>query len=560
MLISLHVKNLALIEEAEIDFTEGLNVMTGETGAGKSVIIGSVNLALGAKADKEYIRSGAEYALVELIFGLENEAQSALVAAMGVKADEDGVLILQRKVMPSRSICKINGETVSAGQLRNLASVLLDIHGQHEHQSLLKAASHKDILDGYAGERLALVKAEQADLYRRYSAVLKELDQNSLEESARLRETDLLSFEIMEIAEAYLQEGEDEQVERDYQFMCNAGKISEAVGVVYALTGYENGAGTGIGRAIKEIKNVSVLDEALGSLEEQLQDIDSLLNDFNRSAADYMTGLEFDEESFRRTQERLNQINRLKSKYGKTISQILSSKDEKEKKLSVLADYEHYRQNLLKEKERLTEQIMEKCRIISAMRSTHGKSLAKEMRKVLADLNFQDVRFEVEVTACCEEFGADGYDRVVFKIAPNLGEELKPLQQIASGGELSRVMLALKTVQADKNEMNTLIFDEVDAGISGKTAWKVAEKLGLLGTGRQVICITHLPQIAAMADTHFVITKNVRQERTVTSIQKISGEASIHELARLLGSETITAAVLSNAKEMKELAVKSKKI
>ncbi len=559
MLISLHVKNLALIEEAEIYFTEGLNVMTGETGAGKSVIIGSVNLALGAKADKDYIRSGAEYALVELLFGLENEAQSTLAASMGLQADEDGMLILQRKIMPSRSVCKINGETVSAGQLKSLASVLLDIHGQHEHQSLLRPASHKDILDGFAGTGLAGIKSEQAELYRRYSTVLKELERNTLDEAARLRETDLLSFEVKEIEAARLQEGEDEQVERDYQFMCNAGKIREAVGNAYALTGSENGAGAGAGRALKEIKNVSVLDEALGSLEEQLQDIDLLLNDFNRSAADYISGLEYDEESFRQTEERLNQINRLKSKYGQTISQILKAKTEKEKKLAVLEDYENTRQNLLMEKEQLKEQVLEKCRVISELRSKYGKSLAGEMRKVLADLNFQDVRFEVDITVG-EEFGADGYDKVVFMIAPNLGEAMKPLQQIVSGGELSRIMLALKTVQADKNEMHTLIFDEVDAGISGKTAWKVAEKLGLLGSGRQVICITHLPQIAAMADTHFVITKNVRQDRTVTSIQKINDEASIHELARLLGSETITDAVLNNAKEMKELAVKSKKM
>lgn len=562
MLISLHVKNLALIEEEEVFFSAGLNVLTGETGAGKSIIIGSVNLALGAKADREYIRDGAEYALVEMVFGMENEAQREMAASMGLPADEDGTLIIQRKIMTSRSICKINGETVSAGQLRNLASVLLDIHGQHEHQSLLKPANHKDILDGFAGEGLAVVKEEQAGLYHRYCTVLRELDQGDLDETARRRELDLLTFEIKEIEEAYLRVGEDEQLERDYQIMCNAGKIREAVGIAHALTGYErdNGAGAGIGRALKEIKNVSGLDAALCSMEEQLQDIDSLLNDFIRSAADYMTGLEFDDESFRRAEDRLNQINRLKSKHGKTISDILILMEEKRKRQSLLEDYENIRQDLLKEKDQVKVRILEKCRRISEMRTIAGDSLAEEMRRALSDLNFQEVRFEVEVTPFVEEFGADGYDRVVFMIAPNLGEAPKPLQQIASGGELSRVMLALKTVQADKNEIHTLIFDEVDAGISGKTAWKVSEKLGLLGAGRQVICITHLPQIAAMADTHFVITKNVRQDRTVTSIQKITGEDSVYELARLLGSETITDAVIGNAKEMKELAAKSKKM
>ncbi len=561
MLISLHVKNLALIEEEEVYFTEGLNILTGETGAGKSIIIGSINLALGAKADKEYIRSGAEYALVELVFDLQEDTQRELIEAMELPVEEDGTLIIQRKILPSRSVCKVNGETVSAGQLKNLASVLLDIHGQHEHQSLLKPANHKDLLDTFAGEKLLSYKAELRAFYDKYTKIVKELAKEETDEATRQREIDLLHYEIKEIEEAAIQSQEDEQVEKEYQKMRNAGKIREAVVLAHGLTGYENGngAGEGIGRALREIKNVSGLDEEVLSLTGQLQEIDDLLNDFNRSAANYLSELDFDEETFRQTEDRLNIINHLKNKYGTTISKILEYRDEQEKRLSLLEDYENYKQGLLTQKEQLKEQILQKCKVISEIRNAQGKALAEQMRKALVDLNFPEVRFQVEVESCVEEFGADGYDKVVFMIAPNPGEALKPLQQIASGGELSRIMLALKTVQADKNEIHTLIFDEVDAGISGKTAWKVSEKLGLLGAGHQVICITHLPQIAAMADTHFAITKKVEQERTMTSIQKIDGDDSIYELARLLGSDTITDAVISNAKEMKELAVKSKK-
>lgn len=560
MLISLHVKNLALIEEEEIIFTEGLNILTGETGAGKSILLGSVHLALGAKADKDYIRSGAEYALVELVFEVREEKQRLLMEQMDLPAEADGTLVIQRKIMPSRSVCKVNGETVGTGQLRNLASVLLDIHGQHEHQSLLKPANHKEILDGFGGKDILSHKEALKSLYHRYAAIGKELEKDT-DETVRRREADLLAFEIEEITEAALQPGEDDRMEQDYQKMRHMEKIKSTLILIHGLTGYEqeNGAGEGIGKALREIKSISSLDEEVGSLEEQLRDIDSLLNDFNRQAADYLTGLEWDEEIFRRTEERLNQINHLKSKYGETIAEILSLKEEKKTRLQELEEYENHRQGLWLERNEKKEQILKKCKTISDMRHVYGSALAEKMRKALEDLNFQEVRFRVDILSDQEAFGGDGYDRVVFMIAPNQGEELKPLQQVASGGELSRIMLALKTVQADKNEIHTLIFDEVDAGISGKTAWRVSEKLGLLSMGHQVICITHLPQIAAMADAHYLISKTTKQDRTITSIQRIGEEESMYELARLLGSDTISDAVMGNAREMKELAKKSKK-
>ena len=561
MLISLHVKNLALVEEAEIIFTEGLNILTGETGAGKSIIIGSINLALGAKADKDIIRSGAEYALVELTFAVSNPEIINLLETMDLPIDEDGYVIIQRKIMPGRSISKINSEAITNTQLKNLAGRLLDIHGQHEHQTLLKAANHREILDSFGAETLYPIKDELKKVYTEYLAVNRELNNEGLEESARKREMELLEFEIREIENASLKIGEDELIEKEFHRMNNAGKIREAIVSAHSITGYDRdgSAGSEIGRALKEIMAVAGMDDNLNSLTDQLNDIDALLNDFNRSAADYLSTLEFDNEHFVTIENRLNLLNHLKSKYQNSLEGVINLIAEKNARLTVLADYESYRNCLVDKQEKLRDEILEKCLKISSVRKELAEFLQENLVKALVELNFPHIRFETQILSDEESFNADGFDQVVFMIAPNLGEELKPLSQIASGGELSRIMLALKTIKAGIYDKGTLIFDEIDAGISGKTAWKVAERLGILGKNHQVICITHLSQIAAMADTHFAIKKDVVNERTLTTIEKMSEKESINELGRLLGGEEITDTVLSNAMEMKELALEFKK-
>ncbi len=559
MLESLHVKNLALIDEAEIDFTSGLNILTGETGAGKSIIIGSVNLALGAKADKGYIRQGAEYALVELIF-LLTEAQQKVVQEMELPAEEDGSLILQRKIMPNRSVCKVNGETVSSGQLKALSGMLLDLYGQHEHQSLLKPAKHREFLDHFAGEELIESKAKLKVLCQKYRELSEELSANQLDEAGRVREVDLLSFEVNEIEAAALTPGEDEQLEKKYRKMSGARRIKESVSVAYSLTGYEEdgSAGEVIGRALREIKSVSSYDEEVEELVEQLTEIDNLLNDFNRTVSDYVDSLSFDEEEFHQTEERLNTINRLKDKYGETIEAILQAGEEKTQRLLQLESYEEYLAQLESKIKEAKQQILVLCGRISAARKTSAEILSQKLIKAMIDLNFLDVDFSIRVEPEEEKFTEEGYDKIEFLISTNPGEAKKPLWQVASGGELSRIMLAFKTVFADREGTDTLIFDEIDTGISGKTAWKVSEKLGSLSADHQIICITHLPQIAAMADTHFMIEKNVKQERTVTEIISLSEKESLGELARLLGSGNVTEAVMTNAKEMKEMAQKTK--
>ena len=557
MLVSLHVKNLALIQETEVFFGPGLNILTGETGAGKSIILGSVNLALGAKADKDMIRTGEEYALIELVFQVGKKEVLEKIAALDIPV-EDGVIILQRRIMPGRSVCKVNGENVNTRLVRELAGMLIDIHGQHDSQILLKPRKHLEILDEFSGEEISDLKRQIRECYQKYLKLQQELKENVLDGQARNRELSLARFELEEISAAALKTGEDEQLEKDYRRMVNGKKIAESLAHVYALTGYENGAGAGelAGRALKELASVTAYDETLEEFFRQLQDIEALLNDFNRGISDYREDMEFDEEFFVETEERLNQINRLKDKYGSSIKEILAYAKKREQELMRLENQEDYLKKLRQELDAQKQKLENLCRQASAIRKSQAVIFSGKLEKALADLNFLHVDFEVRIKE--KEMGADGMDDVEFFISTNPGSPRKPLANVASGGELSRIMLALKTVTAGSEDMDVFIFDEIDAGISGRTAWKVSEKLSFLGKDHQIICITHLPQIAAMADNHFVIEKSAEEDSTITRIHEVKDKEVLEELARLLGAETITDAVLANAKELKDLAAKTK--
>lgn len=558
MLNSLYVKNLALIEEAEVYFEKGLNILTGETGAGKSLLIGSINLALGAKFSKEMVRENAEYALAELVFTVTNPKQEEYLKSLDIVL-EDQQLILTRKWMNGRNICKINGETVNIGLLQRVAEEFIDIHGQHEHQSLFYKAKHLEILDEFAKKELLVSKAELEKEYLLYQELKNKRKASMLEESQRLRETSLLSFEINEIEEAELTEGEDTLLEGSYQKMLHGKRILEAVTDIYQKTGYEgqNAAGELIGHALRTIYPIMDLDADLAGLKTQLEDIDSLLNDFNRELSDYVSGLEYSEEEFQNTESRLNQINHLKAKYGNTIPEILSCQEEKKIRLSELSDYEQYMAELEGQLAKQKDSLEKLAAEISAIRKSYAEELAGKIKSTLEDLNFLNVEFEINFQML-PEVSQNGMDEVEFLISTNPGEPVRPLGKVASGGELSRIMLAIKTVLADHDEIETLIFDEIDVGISGRTAQKVSEKLALIGRSHQVLCITHLPQIAAMADFHYVIEKQVLNEETVTSIKKLGEEESIKELARILGGAKLTDTIFKSAKEMKELANSTK--
>lgn len=558
MLVSLHVKNLALIDETEVFFQQGLNILTGETGAGKSIILGSINLALGDRADKNMIRSGHEYALIELVFEADTKEQRDYIAGLDIPLEEDGQVIIQRKIMTGRSVCKINGEAASAKTLKDLASVFIDIHGQNEHQSLLHKKKHLELLDDYAGEELSAVKHKIATVFSQYRDAKRELEEMTLDEETRKRELSLAEFEVKEIRELHLKPGEDELLESLFHKMRNSQKIMEASSLAYENTGSESGASAFLSRAIREIRNVSQYDETIFQMLEQLLQVDSLLNDFNRDISEYIAGTEYDEIDFVQTEERLNQLNHMKSKYGNTVEEILLYCEKREAYIDKMLHLDQLKSEIENRLTKLLASLKDVSKKAGAIRVKAAKQLEKEMTEALGELNFNNTKFEISVFQKEGFYSADGIDDVEFLIAANPGEPLKPIGAVASGGELSRIMLALKTRIAKRDDIQTLIFDEIDAGISGKTAWKVAEQLGKLGISHQVICITHLPQIAAMADTHFVIEKITDLQTTQTLIREMLEEESIQELARLLGGIELTATVIENAKEMKELARKTK--
>lgn len=557
MLQNLHVKNLALIDEAEVDFKEGLNILSGETGAGKSIIIGSINLALGEKVQKEMLRENAENALVELVFSVENEAQKAALSELDVFPEDDYV-ILSRKIANGRGVAKINGESVPASKMREVAAVLIDIHGQHEHQSLLHKKKHLEILDEFAKEALSDKKESLKAAYASYKGLLEELNRADVDEEERLREASFLEYEIKEISEANLQENEDETLEEEYKRFRNGKKIMEALNMAYQYSGNggENASDLTT-RALKELSGASAYDEKVRELEQQMLEIDNLLNDFNREIADYIDETDFDDETFYQIEKRLDEINHLKSKYGKTISDILATLAEKEARLAKLQDYDAYLAQL-KGKVAEAEQVLRGISMeVSEIRQNYAKTLVAEVTQALQDLNFLDVRFEMQF-AQLDNYTANGLDDPEFLISTNPGEPVKPLGKVASGGELSRIMLAIKTVLADNDAIETLIFDEIDSGISGRTAQMVSEKMNMLGRNHQIICITHLPQIAAMADAHYLIEKSVENSTTVSKIRLLNENESVDELSRMLGGVEITDKVRESAREMRELALQKK--
>lgn len=557
MLVSLHVKNLALIEEAEVEFGPGLNILSGETGAGKSIIIGSINLALGEKVSKEMLRENAEYALVELIFKVENPQQQKLLEEMDI-FPEDGEIIMSRKITATRSVGKINSETVSASCMKAVAALLIDIHGQHEHQSLLHKKKHLEILDEYAKEELKEKKETLKACYQEYQKILEEKKQAVTDDVQRERELSFLEYEINEIQEAHLVVGEDETLESSYRKMTNSRKIMEAANIAHNLTGGDGSATEQIGRALRELTSVAEYDSELEQIAEQIGEIDSLLNDFNRELAAYISNGEFDEETFFETEKRLDEVNHLKDKFGGSIEAVLKAQEEKEQRYQQLKDYEHYLEELAKREEKAEYALQKSCKEVSDIRKRYAEKLTKLVQDALVDLNFLDVTFTMAFQNT-SNYTANGTDDAEFLISTNPGEPVKPLGKVASGGELSRIMLAIKTVLAESDQIETLIFDEIDSGISGRTAQMVAEKMNVIGKNHQVICITHLPQIAAMADQHFLISKNVVNQSTISNISRLKEKETIEELARMLGGVKVTDKVLESAKEMKELAKSVKK-
>ena len=555
MLLNVHVKNLALIEDVDVCFGEGLNILTGETGAGKSIIIGSIGIALGAKAGKELIRQGAESALVELVFSIDSDETKEKLREMDVET-EDGQIIITRKLTNGKSLIKVNGETMTATALREIASLLIDVHGQHDYETLVHTDKHMDILDAYAGENVTSLKSKVTSDYKAYKDAKNELEEFSKDEEQRMRDLSFYEYEANEISSADLKVGEDEELEEEFKKMTHGRKIVESIGAVYeGLCGSEGGISSALSYALREISSVSSLDKKLEDFYESLNTMDSICSDLSKELSDYMDELDFDEERVAYVSDRLDTINKLKLKHGRTIEDILSKLNELNEKIDNLNNYDEARRTLEKKVAELEAKLSAESVALSKERKKAAKKLEESIVSALMDLNFLEVKFEIAFTPL-DKYTAKGTDNIEFMISTNPGEALKPLAKIASGGELSRIMLGIKAILAKKDAVDTLIFDEIDTGISGKTAGMVADKMSHISCDHQVICITHLPQIASHADAHFIIEKNVINGNTVTDIRLLDKENSINELARMLGGTVITEAALDNARELKKLAGK----
>ncbi len=548
---------MAIIDEIDICFENHLNVLTGETGAGKSIILGSINIALGGKVSRDIIRKGSDYALVELVFQIEDIHTLEELKELDIYP-EDGQLIISRKITNQRISNRINGENVSNAMLKQVAEMLIDIHGQHEHQSLLYKSKHLSIIDQFGKQALQPLKQELVSVYREYQRINRELEETAISEDQKLREISFLEYEIHEIESAKIRLGEDVDLATEYKRLSNANIISENLSNVYEISSEGNDSiSDNISRSIRLISKVAEFDDKIEGYLQQLTDIDNLMNDFNRELQDYLSDFDFNTQEFMRIEDRLNLLNNLKAKYGNTLEDVLNYLNNNKSKLEKYLQYDEYQEKLKADRKKL-EEILESLSFkISDHRKKYASVLEEKITDALKELNFLNVQFSISVKRM-DKYTESGFDDVEFMISTNLGEDLKPLSKVASGGELSRVMLAIKSVLADQDFVNTLIFDEIDVGISGRTAQKVSERMAVISRKHQVLCITHLPQIAAMADHHYIIEKKEDEIRTSTTIGMLSENESIEELARMLGGAIITENVRSNAREMKELATKTK--
>jgi len=541
MLIELHIKNLALIKKADIYFKEGLSVLSGETGAGKSILIDSINLALGAKANKDIIRIGENEGFVELIFTLDEKRKEKL-KELDISF-EDNLLILTRKISSTRSVCRINDETVTLAKLRQITDTLIDIHGQHEHQSLLSAGNNLSLLDSFCPNEIMELKNNLSKDYGELKRINQRI-QEGIDERLRKREIDILDFEISEIKNADIKMNEEEELEQIFKKGKNISKINDVLSEL--LEELENES---IGSNIREISDIATLDDELDFVVSNLNTIEDLVSETIHYTNKYLDGLEYNEKEYNRVIERLDIIRHIKSKYSNDYNKIKELLKEKEKRLEFLKDYEGEVVILKESASKLQESILMKCSKISDMRKNIAITLTERIKEELEDLNFLGVEFEIKFTKK-DKISRDGYDAVEFLISTNPGQPLKPLQMVASGGELSRIMLALKTVFANNDDIQTLIFDEIDTGISGKTAVKVGEKLRNISKGHQVLCISHLPQIAVMADQNLFISKSTDGKSTQTNIDLLDKNGKIKEIARLIGGSNLTEGVLKTAREM----------
>ncbi|WIF94549.1 DNA repair protein RecN [Caminicella sporogenes] len=568
MLLELSIENFLLIDKVKISFTNGFNVISGETGAGKSIIIDAINLTLGGKSNKNFVRIGKKRAIIEAVFDIDNREVKKLLDEYGIDS-EDNILILTREIFGTgKSISRVNGRIVQLAFIQKISKLLIDIHGQHEHQSLLYSENHIDLLDLYGNKLIqdtAIKVKEKYNELKLYKSELKKY--SSINEKERERRIDLIKFQINEIDSSNLKNNEDEELLKEYELLKNAenifATISESYDKISSNYNDEYSVSSVLSNVLSKLEKISSFDEKLLNFYSEVQDIFYRLQDISTDMRHYLENISFDSERLNEIEMRLDTINNLKRKYGNTIEEILNYRNELIDELKEI-EGSFDKTNVLSEKiKKCEEEYIELADKLTVIRKQVAKDFEEKILKELKDLNLEKAKFEVNIVANLDKkgkliFSQKGNDKVEFLISTNPGEPLMPLSKVASGGEISRIMLALKIILAKVDNISTLIFDEIDTGISGKTANIVGEKMALIATNYQVISITHLPQIAVMADNHLLIEKVFYDDQTMTKVKTLTEEERIEEISRLIGGNNITDLTLQNAEEMIELANKIK--
>ena len=561
MLRELHIKNIAVIEEVTVEFNEGFQALTGETGAGKSILIDSINMALGGRGSRELIRTGAEFASVDLAFEINDSETAAYLSELGIECEDYTVVISRRMFPDGKSKCHINGRLTPLNVVKEAGAMLLTIHGQNDNQSILSQKSHLRFVDEYGvNEELICEYKEQ---YRLMRDIEKSLDELETDESEKGRLIELLSFQVDEIKAANLKIGEEEALEERRTFLQNAEEIADSAGgAYYALHGgdeSENGACDAIAEALRKLESAKGYDAKLSQYYDTLSSVMADVDDVTHELRSYLDGVDYSQQELDEIESRISLIYNLERKYGKNIEEILEFANQAQERLSAIEKSDERRAELSAQLKEQREKLIGIAKKLTDARMNAALKLQENIMNELADLDMQKMRFSVKVAPLEDDegnikFSVDGCDDVEFLISANPGEELKPLSKIASGGEMSRIMLAMKSVLSDTDNIETLIFDEIDTGVSGRAAQKIAEKMGMLAKKRQLLCITHLAQIAAMADHQYLIEKNTEDDSTRTTVRVVEGDERREELARIIGGVKVTELTLSAAQEMLDMA------
>lgn len=552
MLEHLHIRNVALIKESEISFGDGLNILTGETGAGKSMIIDSLQFALGGRAGKDFLRHGEKQAAVEALFSVQSQALTEKLAENGIVPEEDGTLLITRTLSEAgKSVCRINGSTVTVGMLKEIAEDMIDIYGQHEHQSLLNPVKHIRLLDRFCGAGFGEAMEEYKNSRQRLKDLEKQLAILIGDESQREQRMDMLLFQKEEIEAAELQEGEEDALLEQKKRLSSMERLirltGESVTLLYDGDDRAPSACDQLGDALAKLREAAEYDAALSPLADALADGYAAVEDCARELKREAEEQEADPEELERIEERLQLFYKLKRKYGGSIEAVLEFYEKAVQELEFLSNSSEKAAELSAKKAAEEKRLSALAETLTARRRATAEQVEEQIETALHDMEMKHARFHIQIEEKAD-WGADGKDKVEFLISANAGEPLKPLAKIASGGEMSRVMLALKTVLVDADEVGTFIFDEIDTGVSGRTARRVGEKMRFLGGKRQLLCITHLPQIAAMADNHFLIEKESDAGETVTRVTALDEEGAVREVARLMNDVTET--TLAAAREL----------